>query len=463
MRPPSSLAGRLALLYAAALAVGLAVFAMFALVTIDRVQRASFDANLANEAAAAAALAAPDEHATGLDAEDAASLRRSFSARSNAALFDTRGRLMLATVVDVPNGIRLLAHATASELRDVDVDSLAVRAATAPIERDGRRYGTVVLWRAVDNIADVDRRAAAGFALAVPLLGLAALLVGRALARRALAPLRVLAVATTEIEATDLSRRVGAGGEDELGRLCATFDRMLARLEDAFERERRFAGDVAHEIRAPLAVIVAEVDVARRRPRSPDAYERALDTVRDEALALDALATSLLASYRGAAPPSTAGRFTLDAAVDEAAALLAPLAATRGVALDIAGARELTIVGDRSEVVRALVAMLDNALKYGAGTTIVVRTARLASTARATVEDGGPGFSHEALAHATERFWRAAGTHGRDGSGLGLAISTAIAERAGGVLTIANGPRGGGLVTLDVPLEHSSRSHLGKR
>jgi len=458
MRLPRSLAGRLAFLYAGALAVGLALFAVFALAAIDRVQRVSVDASLASDAAAAAALAAPDENVTGLDPEDAASLRRTLGAHGNAALFTPRGHLTLATVVDVPDGIRVLARATAPELRDADADGVVVRAAAAPIQHAGRRYGTVVLWRTVDDIADVDRRVAVGFAFAIPVLALTALVLGRAIAERALAPLRMLAAATAEIEATDLSRRVGSPGRDELGRLCATFDRMLARLEDAFERERRFAGDVAHEIRAPLAVIVAEVDVVRRRSRSSHEYERTLDTVRDETLALDRLATGLLATYRDAAPRATE-RFALDAAVAEASAVLAPLATTRGVRLDIAATPELAIVGDRSEIVRAFVAVLDNALKYGAGTPVAVRAIRNGPMACATVADGGPGFSHEALAHATERFWRAAGTHGRDGSGLGLALASALLHRAGGTLTIANGPGGGGLVTLAVPLDHSSRSH----
>lgn len=465
MRRPRSLAGRLALLYVVALVAGLIIFAAFALITIDRVQRASADATLASEAGAAAAVVVPESDSEGLDRQDAGVFRRTLGAHANGALFDAAGRLALSTVVDLPDEIRALATPGAAVARDVIIDGARARAVTAPVARGARRFGTVVLWRPIGDVADVDRRAALGFAIAIPLLALAALAAGRALARRALQPLRALAALIAEIEASDLGRRIGRMGDDELGVLCATFDRMLARLEDAFLRQRRFAGDVAHELRAPLAVVLAEIDVTRRKPGNPVEYERTLDAVRDETLGLDRLASDLLASYRDDAPRALA-IFPLRDAVVDAVATIAPLAGAHRITLDVRAESEVAIVADRAELTRALVAILDNARKYGGDehAVVVAVVDATGSDARVTIRDAGPGFSQPALARATERFWRDASTHGRDGSGLGLALAHAIVEAAGGTLALANAGDGGAVVTLTFPrarLPDSSKRHVG--
>jgi signal transduction histidine kinase len=451
MPRPRGLSGRLALLYAAALIAGLGLFAVFALLTIDRVQRTSIDAALATEAATAATLVVPESDSSGLDAEQINAFRHSVGAYANGALFDAGGRLKLTTVIDLPDAIAALASAPAGAARDVAIDGVRERAVVAPVVRAGKTYGRVVLWRPSGDVADVDRRAALGFAIAIPLVTLAALAAGRGLARRALRPLRDLAALTAEIEAVDLSRRIGESGDDELGTLCATFDRMLARLEESFQRQRRFAGDVAHEVRAPLAVVIAEIDIARRRPRVPAEYERVLETIREKALALDRLATDLLASYRDDAPPVVAS-FALRDALAEAAAKILPLAAAHDISIELHTECDTNIVADQPEIVRALVAILDNARKYGGdGRTIVATIDADEYAARAVIRDGGAGFTVNALARATERFWRDTGTHGRDGAGLGLALARALTERAGGILELTNADTGGGVVTLIFP------------
>lgn len=456
MRRPRSLAGRLALLYVAALVAGLLIFAAFALVTIDRVQRSSTDATLANEAATAATLVLPESDSDGFDPEHASAFRHILGAHANGALFDANGRLELSTVVDLPEAIRAFAAPGAANAHNVDIDGAQARAVTAAVARGKKRFGTVVLWRPIGNVADVDRRAALGFAIATPLLALTALAVGRALARRALRPLRALAVLIAEIEAVDLGRRIGRAGDDELGVLCGTFDRMLGRLEDAFARQRRFAGDVAHELRAPLAVVLAEIDVVRRKPRAPADYERALDIVRDEAVGLDRLATDLLASYRDDVPP-TLTTFQLRDVIADAITTIAPLLVAHGITIETYVDHDVSVVTDRAELARALIAILDNARKYGGDNrAVVVRVDANECDARVTIRDAGPGFTPTALARATERFWRDAKTHGRDGSGLGLALADAIVAQAGGTFALANADVGGGLVTLTVPRKNGA-------
>ncbi len=456
MRQPKSLGGRLALFYVSALVVGLVVFAGFALVTIDRVQRASTDAALASEAAAAATVVLPEADSGGLDADEVHAFRHVLGVRANWALFDVRGGVKFSTTTDLPDAIAALGASENAVARDVDTDGTKSRAVVARVARGRGRFGTIVLWRPIADFGDVDRRAAVGFAVAIPLLALAALVAGRRLARRALQPLRALSELIAEIEAVDLSRRLGRADDDELGALCATFDRMLERLENAFLRQRRFAGDVAHELRTPLAVVIAEIDVVRRKSRGPGDYERVLDTVRAKALALDRLTTELLASYRDDAPPKLE-TFRLRDAVAAAVAAIVPLVAAQRIRVSLEETSDATVVADRSDVVRALLAIFDNARKYGGSDGSVVATVdSIASEARVTIRDAGPGFSPEALKRATERFWRDGNTRSKKGSGLGLALARAVVERNGGAIVLSNGNDHGAVVTLSFPrADHS--------
>src|SRR6185295_9206855 len=110
--------------------------------------------------------------------------------------------------------------------------------------------------------------AAIVFAAAILVILGIATFVGSAIARRSLAPLRSMVTLASEIEAHDLSQRLASTPHnDELGQLSITFNRMLSRLQAAFERQRRFTADASHDLRAPLSVIHAEVDLALRSGR----------------------------------------------------------------------------------------------------------------------------------------------------------------------------------------------------
>ncbi len=127
-----------------------------------------------------------------------------------------------------------------------------------------------LIWQDFSVVSAIDRQLEIVFALAIPLIVAFAVFAGNLVAARGLEPLRELANVASAIEALDLSQRLDVPPtRDELGLLCATFNRMLDRLEEAFGRERRFSSDASHELRAPLAVILAEADLTLRRRREP--------------------------------------------------------------------------------------------------------------------------------------------------------------------------------------------------
>jgi signal transduction histidine kinase len=454
---PRTLRGRLGLGYAIALLVALTGFAVATLVLVDRTQRIALDEQLSTAVRTLVMIPDEDRRTIRLDAGDLADFRRVTAAHIDGAILDDHGTILAASSSMVPTAGGLT--------RSPFTAPGALRVAAAPIERNGVTVGEAVAWHALGDIADVDRRMAVAFAIAIPSIAAIAIVLGGLVASRGLRPLTTMAALASEIEANDLSARLGAPpGTDELSRLCATFDKMLDRLQAAFERQRRFTSDASHELRAPLSVIRAEADLMIRKPRSPAEYERALRSIADHADELETLVRDLLAAARAEAI-SGDDSVDLSDVVDAALERLAPLAHTRDIAVvrDLDGAH--AVRGDAAALRRAVQCVIHNAITFSPrGETVAVAVAQAGPRAHIVVTDDGPGFSADALEHATERFWR--DEHVRDrgehrdaaGSGLGLSIVDAIVRASGGSLQLGNRPGGGAIVTIALPtdsaLEH---------
>jgi heavy metal sensor kinase len=290
-------------------------------------------------------------------------------------------------------------------------------------------------------------------AIGGPLALLLASLAGYALAGAALRP-----VESMRSEAADISGTVGGRrlpepeGDDEIARLARTLNEMLARLEESAERERRFVADASHELRTPLASLKAELELALRRPRSAEELEAAIASAAEETDRLAALAEDLLVLAR-----SDEGELRVDRRPVRARDLLETVAgrfASRadesGLALSVASPPDLEGSGDRALLERAVGNLVDNAVRYGAGTVRLEARPQNGSIAL-DVSDEGSGFAPDFLPHAFERFSRADGTRARGSIGLGLAIVDAIARAHGGTVSAENTPGGGARVTLVLP------------
>ncbi len=457
MLNPQTLRGRLTLAYASALVIALIAFAALVLAVLDRTQRRALDAQLATTARAVAALVEPSDRAVALDVTDRGQFNAVVGAKVSSTIFRRDGSLAISSLYDVPGAIRSAALSARGEtFATLRIGHDELRAFSAPLVIAGKRVGAVAVWREADSIGALDRSIVLAFALAIPLVAALAILAGSAIARRGLAPLDRIANLASAIEAHDLAERLDLPPRsDELGRLAATFDRMLDRLQHAFDRERRFTGDASHELRAPLSVIRAEADLALRRERAPAEYRAALETIAAEADRLEALTRDLLAAARAdASADSQPAPVDLGALASAVAARLEVLADARGVRIDVAAPAGALVLGAAAELERALVTVLHNAVKYApAGGTVALRVARPGDAVEVTVADDGPGFSPAGLERAFERFWRAEETRSQPGTGLGLAIAKTIVERWGGTIVVANGERGGGLVRLRFPAQ----------
>ena len=238
------------------------------------------------------------------------------------------------------------------------------------------------------------------------------------LMRRALAPLGRLTRAAAEIEQTgDPRRRLPQPeGDDEVGRLAATLNRMLAAFERTREGERRFLADASHELRTPLTALVGNVSyLAQHGANAELIADLEHDTDRLARLANDLLTLSREESGAAVLPDEVVR-------LDELARRL------EGADLELEG-EPVSVRGDRDALARALENLVENARRYGEG-VITVETRAVAGLALLTVSDEGRGVSADEKQEVFERFWRGQTTG--PGSGLGLAIVKATAERLGG-------------------------------
>ncbi|MFS8082780.1 MAG: histidine kinase dimerization/phospho-acceptor domain-containing protein, partial [Ginsengibacter sp.] len=352
--------------YGIGLAIGLVIFAIVSIVTIDRVQRTGLDSRLESAAQAGAPLATTHAGTIAVDPDDRRQFQAIFTRDVAGAIFDARGRTIAQSQERIPPGIVAATLANVEpHTFDVGSGEDALRAFVVPIENAaGATLGFSVSWRESDSIDEFERSVLLGMiAIALAILALAA---GAAwmLAGRALRPLQRMSSIATDIEAHDLSRRLRAPGDDELGRLSIAFDRMLDRLEAAFTRQRRFTADASHELRAPLSVIRAEADLALRRERGGDQYRRALATVAREADRLEELVEALLASSRADAGAIARGPVDLCALARNVSDRLEPSARAKNVELHLIEAEADEIPGDGASIERALTAVIHNAIAW---------------------------------------------------------------------------------------------------
>jgi signal transduction histidine kinase len=307
-------------------------------------------------------------------------------------------------------------------------------------------------------------RAEAGLSLAVWLLAAAG---GRALCRRALAPVTRMADAARAMSAAEIGQRLPEPATgDELQGLAEAFNGLLARLADAFERQQRFTGDASHQLRTPLAAMLGQIDVALRRPRPEDDYRRVLGLVRDQAAHLGQIVEALLFLARAdaeAGPP--------DLRVVDLTAWARghvgrwqnhPRAGDLVLELPNAAAGPVAVRVNTPLLAQLVDNLLDNALKYSEpGTAVRVRVGRSGEPgsgggmAVLAVEDRGAGIAAEDLPHLFEPFFRSrrAREQGRPGVGLGLAVAQRIAGSFGGSLAVRSQPGQGSTFVLTLPTE----------
>src|SRR5208337_5017653 len=298
-------------------------------------------------------------------------------------------------------------------------------------------------------------------------------LIGYQIARHGIRPVEEMATTARHISSTNLRERILPEGYPfELASLAGTFNQMLDRLEESFERISRFSADIAHDLRTPVNNIRGEAEVALARARGADEYRNVIESCLEEAVRLSDLIGDLLFLARAESPLTHLRRERVDIGelLGGVREYYEASAADSGVSLTTTVAGEPLIAElDRTLLQRAVGNLVSNALAHtppggtvvlGAGVDSLKKDSSStdvsdtdSSTIRIEVSDTGVGIPAEALPRVFDRFFRvdSSRSQGSGGTGLGLAIVQSIALLHGGKVEVSSQLGHGTRVTLHMP------------
>lgn len=274
-------------------------------------------------------------------------------------------------------------------------------------------------------------------------IGLSAIL-GWLAAHQGLAPVRRIAMAAKGISANQLNDRLALDTiPTELHDLAESFNGMLSRLEDSFQRLSNFSSDLAHELRTPISNLMTQTQVALSKVRSAEDYREILASNLEEYDRLARMVSDMLFLAK-AEHGLVVGQWApvdLAAEIRQVIEFYEPLAEESGIVLEACG--EGAIVGDRFMMRRALSNLLSNALQHTErGGTITAAVSRKDSGELVIgISNPGPGIAPNHIAHLFDRFYRIdpSRKHSGEGTGLGLAITKSIVEAHGGRIAVISG------------------------
>ncbi len=317
-----------------------------------------------------------------------------------------------------------------------------------PIAEQGARYFELVPAEDIESsLAGLARGLAAAAVVATVIGALA----GWYVSRRVLTPVRRLSEAATEIADGDLEARLDALGDQDLEELQHSFNRMADAVQQRIERERRFASDVSHELRSPLAAMISSLEVARRRVDDPKAVAETLDQLSERAEAFSGLVVDLLEISR-----LDAGMADFHPEAIEPRAMVGAVLASAGddeVPVLVVGDAPSVVWADKRRVGQMLLNLVQNADRYAGGVTGVEIAGDL-ETLRIAVLDDGPGVAPHERRHIFGRFAR--GESGRaataEGTGLGLALVAEHARLHGGRVDVESNGSGGARFVVEIPV-----------
>lgn len=445
---------RLTAWYALVLAAALLAVAAALLLGFRGAMERQFDADLAARAELLATAVGEDD--------DELRLRQSGEPElvlggEVALLFDPLGALVEAST-DHPalaSAAAPLATLRAPPDATVVIDGERVRLRSFQLFDGSRRRGTLVLGRSLAPVDRAEGQLVAALLVLVPLAVALAAGAGYFLADRALRPVERLRRSAEDYGAHDLTRRLGsdAHARDELGRLARTLDGMLERIALSVEQQRRFTADASHELRTPIATILAETSLSLERARDAAGYRRVVERVQGEAQRMARIVEGLLFIAR-----SDAGSLVRGAEVVQLVPLLervaerfGPTAAERSVAIRVQVDAPVSVHGDGVALERVFDNLIENALRHSpAGEAVDIALARADGHAIVSVRDRGPGIPLADRELVFERFRRGRSESG-GGSGLGLSIARSVVEAHGGRIRVDGAEGRGAVLVVDLP------------
>ncbi|MCK9640438.1 MAG: HAMP domain-containing histidine kinase [Prolixibacteraceae bacterium] len=281
---------------------------------------------------------------------------------------------------------------------------------------------------------------------------------GRIYANRALKPMSDVVKQVDKITISNLNMRVNEGnGTDEIAQLALTFNKMLERLESAFEMQRSFVSNASHELRTPLTSITGQIEVSLMKSRTQEEYEKILESVLEDIKNLNALSNGLLDLAKASSDISAIALHPLRIdeilwkARDELIAEKKNYNISIKFSEPIEDEKELTVLGNDHLLKTAVINLMDNACKFSSDKSVEVELSIEGKFIVATFADRGIGIDKEDMENIFHPFFRANSAKNIFGNGLGLSLTDKIIKLQQGTIKIESQLEQGTRVTVMIP------------
>jgi signal transduction histidine kinase len=354
-----------------------------------------------------------------------------------------------SNVAGEPAVARLAPGQSAQVITPLDNDAFIAVAQSAQTA-NGQRI--VLVARALVDVLDTTKALTRLLIIGLPVMLAVVALATWFAVGRALAPVEAIRREVDEISAAQLHRRVPQPkADDEIGRLAATMNRMLERLESARNSQRRFVSDASHELRSPITTIRQHAEVALAHPDRVTAAELA-EVVLAEQQRMHRLVEDLLLLARvDEHVPLTRAAVDLDDLAFEEGHRLRSTTSKR---VDTSGVKAVRVQGDADALRRMVRNVGENAVRH-ASSRVDVTLVERGEEVVLTIDDDGPGIPATERARVLQRFVRLDEARSRDegGSGLGLSIVDEVVRAHGGSMSIEQSPLGGARIVITLPVQ----------
>ena len=343
---------------------------------------------------------------------------------------------------------------------DKTVGELPLRFRATPVIKDGTLLGVVLMAHPIEIVQKSLQNLLVTLGIIYVVLVIPTIIGGFLLAKGAISPLREITDKLKRVTSENLTERVNKPNTgDEIEELAETFNTMLGRISEAFDRERTLIGDLAHELKTPLATLRSGVEISLTKNRTVSEYK---NTLSETLIDINNISSTLknildLAWTRSDNARGKAEKINLSKMSKELKEILEKLTLTKNIKIITNIESDIKILGQEEKLMRAFLNVIDNAVKFTpANGMITLSLKKLAASAIFSVKDTGIGISKKDLPNVFNRFYRGTGTEKTLGSGLGLSIAQALVNAHRGTIDIKSKPGNGTSVTIELPLAKNS-------
>jgi heavy metal sensor kinase len=359
----------------------------------------------------------------------------------------------------LPSSFSTLERALKGEVVYETIERVAprLRMVTIPIMDNEKVSSIIQVGTSLEDFDETMKKLLIIMIISIPSSISVTIICGYFLAKKALKPVDQIRRAAVKISSMNLDERIDVQGRrDELSRLARTFNEMISRLKDAFQRINQFSIDVSHELKTPLTILKGETEVALRKDRDNEDYRRILFSNLEEIDRMSRIIDDLLLLSKADLKEMKLNLedIALRDLVADVCVDMKIFADNKDVKLDVKELEDVKLKGDELKLRRMLWNIVQNGIKYTPeGGKIEIMSYINNGFVCIDVKDNGSGIPESDIKYIFDRFYRGDKSRKREsGSGLGLSISKWIAEAHQGVIEVKSKPLEGSLFTIKLPV-----------